>query len=404
MVSLLHQIAERTRPFFRYHLLVLVAAFSAAAVVAGCGSESAVTTVPTPLKCQVTLAASTSSIAPDGGTGTVTVTTAPECPWDASTAANWLFGLSPTSGQGTSTVEFQVAPNTLPSIREGEIVVNDNRVRVSQQAAPCRFELRPDSLTVDAKGETREVAVSTLSGCSWSIATDASWISFTTRASGTGAETVRVSIAPNPANEPRIGTIMLGDRRSTVAQAGAAGTPAIPVVPGPACTYLVGPSNATIPASGGTATVAVSARTGCAWTASSGTGWVTVTSGATGSGNGSLTFSAAANTGGARTGTVTIAGQTFTVTQAAASVSCSYSISPTSVSIKGAASGSVAVSAGGGCAWTASSNVDWITVTSGASGTGSGSVAYSAAEPPNKKERIGTVTIAGHTLTIKQKD
>ena len=77
------------------------------------------TTVPTQLKCQVALAASSSSIGPDGGMGTVTITTAPECPWDVSTAANWLSGLSPTSGQGTSTVEFRIAPNPLPSTREG---------------------------------------------------------------------------------------------------------------------------------------------------------------------------------------------------------------------------------------------------------------------------------------------
>ncbi len=403
MGSLLQQFAERARPFFRYRMLVPAAAFSAAAVVSGCGSESAVTTVPTPLKCQVALAASSPSIGPDGGTGTVTITTAPECPWEVSTAANWLSGLSPTSGQGTSTVEFRVAPNTLPSIREGEIVVNDNRVRVSQQAAPCRFELRPESLTVDAKGETREVAVSTVSGCSWTIATDANWISFTTRTIGSGAETVRVSIAPNPASEPRIGTIMLGDRRSTVAQAGAAPTPAGPGPgPGPACTYQLAPSNATIAASGGTGTVAVSARTGCAWTASSSAAWVTVTSGASGNGNGPVAFSVAANTGGARTGTVTIAGQTFTVTQAAASVSCTYSIGPTSSSIPASGgTGTVAVSAGTGCAWTASSSAAWVTVTAGASGSGGGPVAFSVAANTGGA-RSGTVIIAGQTFTVTQ--
>ena len=152
MGSLLQQIVERERPFLRYHLLLPVAVLSAAAIVGGCESNSAVTTVPTQLKCQVALAAPSSSIGPDGGMGTVTITTTPECPWDVSTAANWLSGLSPSSGQGTSTVEFRVAPNPLPSSREGEIVVNDNRVRVSQQAAPCRFELRPDSLTIDTKG------------------------------------------------------------------------------------------------------------------------------------------------------------------------------------------------------------------------------------------------------------
>jgi hypothetical protein len=414
MGSLLQQIVEHARPFLRYHLLLSVATLAAAAVAVGCESKSEVTTVPTQLKCQVALAASSSSIGPDGGMGTVTITTAPECPWDVSTPANWLSGLSPTSGQGTSTVEFRVAPNPLPSSREAEIVVNDNRVRVSQQAAPCRFELRPSSFTIDARGGTREVAVSTLSGCSWTIATDANWISFATRVTGSGAETVRVTIAPNPFDERRIGTIILGNQRSTVTQTGEAETPEVPAGPGPgpgpACTYLVGSSNAVIAATGGTGTVAVSAGTGCAWTASSNAAWVTVTSGASGSANGSVTFSVAANTGDARSGTLTIAGQSFTVTQAGAAVpppppvSCTYSISPTSVSISGSATGTVAVSTGSGCAWTASSNEDWITVTSGANGTGSGSVEYSAAAPRGKNDRTGNVTIAGHTFTIVQKN
>ena len=403
MGSLLQQIAERARPFFRYHLLLPVAALSAATVVGGCESQSAVTTVPTQLKCQVALAVPSSSIGPDGGMGTVTVTTSPECPWDVSTAANWLSGLSPTSGQGTSTVEFRVAPNPLPSSREGEIVVNDNRVRVSQQAAPCRFELRPDSLTIDAKGGNREVAVSTVSACSWTIATDANWISFATRATGSGAETVRVIIAANPDEERRIGTIILGDQRSTVTQAGTAGTGrarAIRIQDRRAPTNR--PTGFSIAAAGGTGTVAVSAGIGCAWTASSSAAWVTVTSGASGSGNGPVSFSVAANTGGARSGTLTIAGQTFTVTQAAASVSCTYSISPTSSPIAATGgTGTVAVSTGSGCTWTASSGAGWVEVTSGASGSGNGSVGFSVAANTGGA-RAGTLTIAGQTFSVTQ--
>ncbi len=65
----------------------------------------------------------------------------------------------------------------------------------------------------------------------------------------------------------------------------------------------------------------------CAWTASSNAlPWLTITSGASGTGNGSVGLSIAANTGAARTGTATIAGQTFTVNQAAFVAPCTYSI------------------------------------------------------------------------------
>jgi sugar lactone lactonase YvrE len=82
--------------------------------------------------------------------------------------------------------------------------------------------------------------------------------------------------------------------------------------------------------------------------------------------------------------------------------SCSYQISSTSVTIAGTAySGSVAVTAPGGCAWTAASNASFLSVTSGASGSGSGSVRYSVAPNPGAS-RTGTLTIAGQTFSVTQ--
>ncbi len=88
-----------------------------------------------------------------------------------------------------------------------------------------------------------------------------------------------------------------------------------------------------------------------------------------------------------------------------APVVCTYSISPTSASVNGSSgSGTVTVTASGGsCAWTASSNTAWITVTSGASGTGSGTVGYSYTANNTGDQRTGTITIAGKTFTLTQK-
>ena len=210
--------AELARAIRWCRSVLLAIAMGAGAVAGGCGSNSNVATGPTQLKCQVALAAPSSSIGPDGGTGTITVTTSPECPWDVSTGATWLSGLSPASGQGPGTVEFRAAPNPLPSVREGEIVVNDNRLRVSQQAAACRLELRSGGLTIDAAGGSREVAVSAPSGCSWTAATDASWISFTTPVTRSGDGSVGVSIAPNGGGRRRLGTIVVGDQQFTITQ------------------------------------------------------------------------------------------------------------------------------------------------------------------------------------------
>jgi hypothetical protein len=122
-----------------------------------------------------------------------------------------------------------------------------------------------------------------------------------------------------------------------------------------------------------------------------------------------VTYAVAANTGAARSTTLTIAGQSFTVTQAAPAGEppppppvCNYAVSPTSASFgSGGGSGTVAVTTTSVCAWFATSNASWITVTSGATGTGSGTVGTSIARN-NNAARTGTLTVAGQTVTVSQ--
>jgi uncharacterized protein (TIGR03437 family) len=88
-----------------------------------------------------------------------------------------------------------------------------------------------------------------------------------------------------------------------------------------ACSYSLSSGSQSFGAAGGTGTVNVTAGAGCSWTASFNVSWITIQSGLTGAGNGTTTYSVAANTGtAARTGTITIGGQTLTVNQAGAGV------------------------------------------------------------------------------------
>ena len=63
----------------------------------------------------------------------------------------------------------------------------------------------------------------------------------------------------------------------------------------------------------------------------------------------------------------------------------------------------MSVSTTGGCGWTATSNATWLTVTSGASGSGNGTVTFAVAENQSGLERIGMLTIAGETFTVRQR-
>lgn len=105
------------------------------------------------------------------------------------------------------------------------------------------------------------------------------------------------------------------------------------------CTSSISPTSANVGAAAASGTVAVttSAST-CTWTAASGASWITITSGGGPfTGNGSVAYSVAANTGtAARSGTLTIAGQAFTVTQQASTSSTALA-NGVAVGVSGAA-------------------------------------------------------------------
>ena len=168
------------------------------------------------------------------------------------------------------------------------------------------------------------------------------------------------------------------------------------------CTYAISPTSVNYGASGSSGSFSVTTQAGCAWSATSNNSWIHVTGGASGTGNGTVNYSVDANGGSSsRTGMITAAGRTFTITQAPAP-SCTYSISPTSRAFdQNGGTGTVSVSTTAGCNWSTTANSAWIQITSGASGTGSGTVGYRVDANPGGA-RTGSMTIADHPFTVIQ--
>ena len=217
----------------------------------------------------------------------------------------------------------------------------------------------------------------------------AGWITVTSGSSGSGNGTVGFTAAAN-AGAARSGTILIAGQTVSVTQPAAT-----------TCSYNVTPTTRAVPVGGGNSTFSVATAAGCAWTAVSQAGWITVTSGSSGSGNGTVGFTAAANAGAARSGTILIAAQTVSVTQPAATT-CSYNVTPTTRAVPpGGGSSTFSVATTAGCAWTAASQAGWITVTSGSSGSGNGTVGFTAAANTGPA-RSGTLLIAGQQRTITQ--
>jgi len=178
---------------------------------------------------------------------------------------------------------------------------------------------------------------------------------------------------------------------------------------GGTCTYSIGPTSAVVAAAGDSSSVSVTAPGGCTWMAMSSVDFINITSGNSGSGNGTVHYTVAANTStNEQVGTITVAGQTFTITQSGASGvnsnSCTYTLNASSVTLPakgGAKKVSVKVK-GTNCSWTATTTNDFITIVTGTSGSGNGTVDFIVSGNTNTMERSGTITIAGQTFTVTQ--
>jgi hypothetical protein len=339
--------------------------------------------------CSYAITPESHAAAAAGGAGTITVTTAPGCPWTAGSNVNWLT-VSPGAGSGPGPLSFNIAPTTGAS-RTGAAIVAGLTFTVSQGAG-CTFAVDPLSHTVGASGGVVSVGVTSVAGCQWSAASSVPWIALSGPASASGSGVVNFTVEPT-SGPARTETVTVAGKAVTITQAAA--------TPGPACSYAVAPEAVAIPAAGGASRVSVSAAAGCAWTAVSNVPWIEVSSGASGNGSADVSFTVAPTTAGARSGTLTVAGKTVTVTQDAQG--CSYTLSATSQSMPASGgAGTVDVTTAPACAWTATSNAPWLSIASGASATGTGAVSFTAAAETSGTARTGTLTIAGQTFTVSQ--
>lgn len=167
------------------------------------------------------------------------------------------------------------------------------------------------------------------------------------------------------------------------------------------------PRSAAFGPSGGDGALNLTAPAGASWTAVSNDSWIVVEPGtAAGTGSAKIFFSVRDNFNPAsRTGTITIAARTYKVRQAGtAAGACTYSVTPVfGTFASSGGTGTINVTAPAGCAWTASTNASWITITSEDGGLGNGTLTYTVGVNGSGSPRKGKIKIAGTTFSVKQK-
>ena len=332
--------------------------------------------------CELTVSSNRESVDGAGGDLSVHVRASGEsCAWTASSSVPWITIVSGRDGHGNGTVTFHVDPMTGPP-RTGNVTIAGQSVQVDQ-GNTCNYAIGADTFGVDASGGERQVAVTAPVGCSWTAQSQTTWIAITSGATGSGPGIVVFRVAAGD-GAGRSGTMVVAGRTITVTQS-------------VGCTYSIAPTSINVSAQSISTAIQVEAGTSCAWTATSGVPWITIASAANGRGRDQVQIAIAANDGPARSGTITIAGRSLTVAQAAG---CTYSVQPLSQDVGGGGGNVVvSVSTAVGCSWSASSAVDWITVSSVG---GDVAQATFTVKPNASPPRTGTVTVAGRTVTIAQ--
>lgn len=324
----------------------------------------------------------------------------PNCTYTVSESCNWLTITNPTSSPATANsngqafLNYSITANNTGSARTCTITVNGQNVTITQN--PCLFDFSPvNNSNVPASGTTYNLDVETNTDCTWNIQTGCNWVSLNTN-SGTGDGTVSVTVSPNTDAQVRNCTLSIGNTTHIITQQGAP------------CTYSIPGSSQNFSAQAGQGNFVVNATAGCAWTATESCSWVTLTS-ASGTGNGSVTYTVDANTGTQRSCTITVNGQTYTITQDGTPPSCTYSISPQNVTpghIAGSQVINVAVSSGTNCSWTptVSGNCPWLQVSPSTAQTGSGSFTITYTTNADTASRTCQVNITGtnQSITITQ--
>jgi all-beta uncharacterized protein len=235
-----------------------------------------------------------------GGSGSFIVNAAGTCGWNAATTFPWIHITSAANGAGPGTVQFTVDANT-GSARSGTITLNAQTFTVNQDGG-CNPSVTPDTFAAPAAGGPQTVTITTSQECSWTaVSNDPSFIVIGGPSSGSGNGAVRLDIQQNT-GPPRSGTATIAGRTVTVNQDSG-------------CSVTLTPPSQDMPAAGGSSAFAVTAGGGCTWTAESNVPWMRITNGANGSGGRNVEFTVDANPGDRRSGTITVAGQVFTLNQ-----------------------------------------------------------------------------------------
>jgi len=206
-------------------------------------------------------------------------------------------------------------PNTNLAIRSIEFIPSSTAISIATSRSQLHF-----TSTTGASApapQTVSVASATGSNLSWTASGNASWLALS---ASNGTAPVSIAVSVNPLGL----AVGVYNAAITISSAGAGNSPlTIPVTlwvmptatVNTGCNISASLSSQSFTAAGGTAKLSITAASNCDWVVSTTSNWVKLNSTNNGSGSGNVNFSVLPSTQGARTGVISIGGQTFVIIQ-----------------------------------------------------------------------------------------
>jgi glucose/arabinose dehydrogenase len=213
------------------------------------------------------------------------------------------------SGTNTLLLDTALSITSFGEDEAGEVYVVGQGGSISLLATtpappPCVYMVSPSQKLFPAAGSEGTFTLTTTNDCGWIVGTNVDWITLGAN-SGAGTATITFAVRDNLTSSSRTGLIHVGGQTFAVVQESSTAS----------CTYHIAPRFQNISASGGSGSFNLTTQQDCPWETTTSDPWITITSSGAGTGNATITFNVAPNTGRARKGTIRVADQVFSVKQ-----------------------------------------------------------------------------------------
>ncbi|RMF93978.1 MAG: hypothetical protein D6734_08820 [Candidatus Schekmanbacteria bacterium] len=198
-----------------------------------------------------------------GGEESISITVPITSTWNVISDSSWITINSDTSGSGNATIDFSVSPNTSSFDRIGTIIINEEKIQITQQRSECNgdYSFKTDHINIPYSSGVFSTTVVAPDGCFWNAESNSNWVLI----NHTIDNTIYFSVEENPTAITRTATISVGENEFTIKQGGRP------------CTFSISESSFSILNSmGGNIAFTISTITGCIPTVSVLTDWISV--------------------------------------------------------------------------------------------------------------------------------